>query len=403
MRRGPGRRLKRRLYDTYKMAIRWASDRIGDKGVIAFVSNGSWIDGNEDAGVRACLVEEFSSIWVLNLRGNQRTQGERSRKEGGKVFGSGSRAPVAITLLVRNPNSSHEGCRILYRDIGDYLKREEKLEILRDAGTIAGFDDWREITPDEHHDWIGQRNKAYQELYALGSKAAKAGKPDETIFQLYSLGFATNRDAYIYNYSHDACAETARKMVGDYMAALRDLESSDSADASVDQVTRRHSSHVRWDQNLRDNARRGKTTAYSLDNVWATQYRPFVKQHCYVDYTLAARKYQQDWIFPLSSINARRVLTRRDEESRHLRAGHRLDQTLLGPHGRHDAGLGAGVEGPVLTAVPVRAENRAICVPGVGATKPFSVLVTDRMPDLHFLEFGQCLPRWVYPRPRGYL
>ena len=310
--------LKRRLYDTYKMAIRWASDRIGDKGVIAFVSNGSWIDGNEDAGVRACLVEEFSSIWVLNLRGNQRTQGERSKKEGGKVFGSGSRAPVAITLLVRNPNSSHQGCRILYRDIGDYLKREEKLKILRNAGTIAGFDDWREITPDEHHDWIGQRNKAYQELYALGSKAAKAGRPDEAIFQLYSLGFATNRDAYMYNYSHDACAETARKMVGDYMAALRDIESSDSADASVDQITSRHSSHVRWDQNLRDNARRGKTIAYSLDHVWATQYRPFVKQHCYVDYTLAARKYQQDCIFPLSLANARRVLTTRHDTTRRI-------------------------------------------------------------------------------------
>ena len=122
-----GDELKNSLYDTYKMAIRWASDRVGDQGIVAFVTNGSWIDGNVDSGVRACLAEEFSSIHVLNLRGNQRTQGERSRQEGGKIFGQGSRAPVAITILVRNPNASHEGCRILYRDIGDYLKREEKL------------------------------------------------------------------------------------------------------------------------------------------------------------------------------------------------------------------------------------------------------------------------------------
>ena len=166
------------------MAIRWASDRIGEQGVIALVTNGSWIGGNVDSGVRACLAEEFSSIYVLNLRGNQRTQGERSRQEGGKVFGQGSRAPVAITILVRNPEAVHDGCRILYRDIGDYLRREEKLAVLREAGSIAGIEDWRTITPDRHHDWIGQRSEEFQKLYPVGSKAAKAGRTDEAIFKL---------------------------------------------------------------------------------------------------------------------------------------------------------------------------------------------------------------------------
>ena len=126
--------LKNSLYDTYKMAIRWASDRIGEQGVIALVTNGSWIDGNADSGVRACLAEEFSSIYVLNLRGNARTSGELRRSEGDNAFGQGSRAPVAITILVRNPEASHDGCRILYRDIGDYLRREEKLAVLREGG-----------------------------------------------------------------------------------------------------------------------------------------------------------------------------------------------------------------------------------------------------------------------------
>ena len=184
--------LKNSLYDTYKMAIRWASDRIGEQGVIAIVANGSWIDGNVDSGVRACLAEEFSSIHVVNLRGNQRTQGERSRQEGGKVFGQGSRAPVAITILVRNPRAGHDGCRILYRDIGDYLTRKNKLLKLRDWGSVGGIDDWREITPDRHHDWIGQRAPAFQELYPVGSKAAKAGKADDTVFRLVCciLGYA---------------------------------------------------------------------------------------------------------------------------------------------------------------------------------------------------------------------
>ena len=337
--------LKNSLYDTYKMAIRWASDRIGDRGVVALVTNGSWIDGNVDSGVRACLAEEFTSIHVLNLRGNQRTQGERSRREGGKIFGQGSRAPVAITILVRNPDAAHDGCRILYRDVGDYLKREEKLAFLREAGSIAGIDDWREIAPDRHHDWIGQRSDEFQALYPLGSKDAKAGRTDEAIFQLYSRGLATSRDAYIYNSSRDACGANARAMVGDYMGALRELAQNDNSGVTVDDVSSRHSSHVRWDRELKNNLRRRRTIICSQDNIWMTQYRPFVKQNCYVEYVLVNNKYQQDSIFPSS-----------------------------------------------------HTENRAICVPGIGSTKPFSALMVDTMPDLHFIAFGQCFPRYRYER-----
>ena len=286
--------LKNSLYDTYKMAIRWASDRIGDQGVVALVTNGSWIDGNVDSGVRACLAEEFSAIYVLDLRGNQRTQGERSHREGGKVFGQGSRAPVAITVLVRNPNATHEDCRIRYRDIGDYLKREEKLAIVRDAGSVAGIGDWQEIIPDQHHDWVGQRNETFQALYPLGSKVAKAGNSDRSIFQLYSRGLATSRDAYIYNFSRDACAENARKMVGDYMGAIHIRE--ERPEYTVDDAVRLHSKNLRWDRELKKNLRRGRMVKYSDDNVWVTQYRPFVRQRCYVEYVLVNNKYQQDKI-----------------------------------------------------------------------------------------------------------
>ena len=263
--------LKNSLYDTYKMAIRWTSDRIGEQGVVAFVTNGSWIDGNVDSGVRACLAEEFSSIYVLNLRGNQRTQGERSRREGGKVFGQGSRAPVAITVLVRNPDAAHDGCRILYLDIGGYLKREEKLAILREAGSIAGIDDWQEITPDRHHDWIGQRDEAFQALYPLGSKAAKAGKSDEAIFRLFSNGYKTGRDAYVYSFSRDACADNARKMVDDYRKVLRVREKR--PDYTVDDAARLNSSHVRWDHKLKYQAQRGMTAEFSDTRIRDVAYR----------------------------------------------------------------------------------------------------------------------------------
>ena len=140
------------------------------------VTNGSWIDGNSDAGIRACLAEEFSSVHVLHLRGNAYTSGERRRTEGENVFGGGSRTPVSITIFVKNPNATHEGCKIYYRDIGDYLTRQQKLEALTEAVSIKGISDWQTITPDEHHDWIGQRSEAFDEFYPLGTKEAKAGE-----------------------------------------------------------------------------------------------------------------------------------------------------------------------------------------------------------------------------------
>ena len=336
---------KNSLYDTYKMAIRWASDRIGDQGVVAVVTNGSWIDGNVDSGVRACLAEEFSTVYVLNLRGNQRTQGERSRREGGKVFGQGSRAPVAITILVRNPDAAQDGCRILYRDIGDYLKRKEKLEILREAGSVAGILDWRAITPDRHNDWIGQRDEAFQKLYPMGSKAAKAGKAAKAVFRLFSNGYKTGRDAYVYNSSRAACAANALKMVDNYWGALRDLESGERSGMRIDDLVGRHSSNSRWDQGLKDNLARRKPVVFSPGNIWTTQYRPFVKQHCYLDYAFAQRKYQMDRIFPEAD-----------------------------------------------------SANQAICVPGIGSSKPFSVLTVNTMPDIQLMFNGQYFPRYRFER-----
>ena len=335
---------KNSLYDTYKMAIRWASDRINEQGIVAFVTNGSWIDGNVDAGVRACLAEEFSSIYVVHLRGNQRTQGELSRREGGKVFGSGSRAPVAITILVKNPTSVYDGCRIHYRDIGDYLNREEKLGALHEARSISGLSDWKTIKPDRHHDWIEQRSDAFAEFYPMGSKDAKLGVADNTIFTLYSQGVNTARDAYLYNFSREACAANARRMTEDYLAAISSLEHNPGL--SVDAAARRHSSNLKWDRELKNNLKRRKKGEFDEDYIRKVAYRPFVATHCYADFTFITMKYQADRIFPDSS-----------------------------------------------------SENRVICVPNMGGKNPFSVLMIATMPDLHFNETSQCFPRYRYPKP----
>ena len=333
---------KNSLYDTYKMAIRWASDRVGDQGVVAFVTNGSWIDGNVDSGVRACLAEEFSSVHVLNLRGHTWKGGERGRAEGGPVFGQGSSATVAIVILTRNPNAKSKECNILYRDIGDYMKREKKLSILDEVGSIAGIADWQKIKPDQHHDWIGQRDAAFQDFYPMGSQAAKAGDVgSKAIFKLYSNGYYTGRDTYIYNFSRNECAINARGMVDDYRAALRVLEKSPSY--NVNQVANVHSSRVRWDQTLKNRLSAKVQTTFDTAKLRRTAYRPFVAMNCYADQVFAKRPGPSNWMFPANE-----------------------------------------------------KDNKAICVPGVGSTKPFSALVVNVMPDLHFVSFGQCFPRFRY-------
>ena len=334
----------RQLYDTYKMAIRWASDRIQKQGVLAFVTNGSWIDGNADSGVRACLAEEFSSTYVLHLRGNARTSGERRRAEGGNVFGSGSRAPVAITILVKNPNAAHDGCKIHYHDIGDYLTRDQKLAALRGAVSVKGVSNWEAITPNKHYDWINQRSDAFAEFYPMGSKETKAGKANDAIFRLYSLGLATGRDAYIYNFSRDACTENARRVTQDYLAAISDLD--ENPEITVNEAAHHHSSNIKWSPELKNSLRRKIQTKFEENYIRKVAYRPFVLTNCYANYTFIQRKYQMDRVFPESS-----------------------------------------------------STNRVICATSVGSKKAFSVLMTDTLPDLELISKGQCFPRWQYPRP----
>lgn len=163
--------LSKGLYDSYIRAIRWASDRIGNAGVIGFVTNAGFVEANTADGLRQCLADEFSDIYVFHLRGNQRTNGETSRREGGKIFGSGSRAPIAISLLVKNPSASEYG-RIFFHDIGDYLSQKEKLEKIEAFASVAGIpaEDWQRIIPDAHGDWLKQRDDSFGRFIVLGDK-----------------------------------------------------------------------------------------------------------------------------------------------------------------------------------------------------------------------------------------
>ncbi|MDE0314675.1 MAG: hypothetical protein OXM61_07235 [Candidatus Poribacteria bacterium] len=222
---------------------------------------------------------------MLHLRGDARTSGERRRAEAGNVFGGGSRTPVAVTIFVKNPNATHEDCKIQYRDIGDYFSREEKLNQLHEAESISGFGDWEPIIPDQHHDWIEQRSDAFAKFIPLGTKEAKAGRADNTIHQLFS--------------NHDACAENAELMTKDYLDAISELE--ENPELTVDEVARRHSTNIKWDRELKNNLKRKKKTKSDDNYIRKVVYRPFIPTNCYADFTFAQMKYQMDRIFPDST------------------------------------------------------------------------------------------------------
>ena len=290
---------KNKLYDSYKLAIRWASDRIGDQGVVGFVTNGSWLDSNVDSGVRACLNKEFTSLHIINLRGNQRTQGELSKREGGKVFGQGSRAPVSIALFVKNPKTANESCHIRYFDIGDYQSRTEKLAFLKDTQSISAIETWQDIQPDERHDWIAKRENGFDALVPLGSKEVKGGQSQDTVFQSYNNGYGTSRDAYLYNFSLKECERNAQLMIKDYQIALQELgDSPTKDDARI--AASRHANNIKWNDSLQDKLRRRINIEFCSDHVTEVHYRPFQKQYCYADDKLVHRPAIRNLMFPVN-------------------------------------------------------------------------------------------------------
>ena len=292
------------------------------------------------------LAEEFSSIYVLNLLGNARVHGERGRYHGEGIFGNATQSPVAITILVKNLNAGPGNCSIHYRDIGGELKSEEKREKLKETVSISGFNDWQIVKPNKYHEWIAQRSEAFAQFYPLGTKEAKAGKTDDAIFGLYSLGIATNRDAYIYNFTYNTCAQNAELMTQNYLAALSELENN--PDLSVDEVAGHHTENITWG-GIRNNLKQKKKTEFNKNYIRKALYRPFIATNCYANYIFIHRKYQMDQIFPDPS-----------------------------------------------------SENRVICVPNKGARVPFSALISDRMLDLNFYDSGtQCFPQYRYLKPSG--
>ncbi|WP_455131031.1 DEAD/DEAH box helicase [Propionibacterium acidifaciens] len=276
---------KNSLYDSYIRAFRWAGDRLGEQGVMAFVSNNGWVDGNTADGIRQCFTDEFSHVWVYNLRGNQRTAGETSRREGGKVFGSGARTGVAVLIAAKDPAAS--GCRLHYWAVPDYQSREEKLTGIDDArlSTVP----WREITPNEAGDWINQRSEKFDAFPPIGNKNKSESQPP--IFRLFSAGLKTNRDAWCYNFSRTKLERTMGAMISAYNSEALTCEGDEDR---LDKDPTR----ISWSDNLIKDATQGRHHEFRPERIYRASYRPFTAQYGYFDRPLNERVYRLEEIFP---------------------------------------------------------------------------------------------------------
>jgi predicted helicase len=293
---------KNALYDSYIRAFRWASDRIGRSGIIGFVTNAGFLEANTGDGLRQCLAEEFSSIYVFHLRGNARTSGEQRRKEKDNVFGQGTRTPIAITILIKNPEAAVRRM-INWYDIGDYLTQGEKIEIIRRFKSTTGLsaeNAWKSIVPDEHHDWVNQRDESFSIFMVLGDK-----KRDSTrLFENYSSGLKTQRDAWCYNLSKTGLEKNMRRMIDAVNSELARFNQTHgnadrrTRDASLNAFLNNDPTLISWSDSVRLRIAKNEPFSYKTEVICVSLYRPYTKQWLYYSRDFNERVYTMPMVYP---------------------------------------------------------------------------------------------------------
>ena len=299
--------LSKSLYDAYIKAFRWSTDRLDNEsgGIIAFISNGAWLEGNSTDGFRKCLEKEFSSIYVFNLRGNQRTSGELSRKEGGKIFGSGSRTPISITFLIKNPNTKAEKAKIYYHDIGDYLSQQDKLSIVKNFKSVSNSDmSWKTLETNEHGDWISQRNDIFSTFIPIEPEK-KYNTKSESFFIVNGPGIVSSRDAWVYNFSNKSVEKNVKRMIEFYNAQQLEFATQriKHPDLEAEAFINTDSTKISWTRALRNDLTRGISHKYNNISFVQSIYRPFNIQNLYYDKSMIESPGLQKHFFPNNGIS----------------------------------------------------------------------------------------------------
>lgn len=341
--------LSRGLYDSYIKAFRWSSDRIDEKngGIVAFITNSGWIDTNSTDGLRKCFEKEFSSIYVFNLRGGIRGKSkDAAQREGQNIFDI--MTGVAITILVKNPNVKTEKATIYYHDIGDYLKRSEKLEILQQFKGINNFKiEWKVLKPNEHGDWLNQRSDLFASFIPVAPEK-KCNANEKSFFTTYTMGLITNRDSWCYGYSKSKVHQTMSNMMDFYNSQIEKIKNCPKG--KEEELMDMTPTKISWTRGLKKSYLKHKQIDFKDNKFYQVLYRPYTKQHVYYDEDITDRPgMAKKLFFPTENI-----------------------------------------------------ENKLIFLSNVGHHKENTILISNSLVDLNCMDAGcQCFPLYYYEKNEG--
>jgi predicted helicase len=337
--------LNKSNYDSYIKAFRWASDRLDIEhgGIITFITNSGWIEKDSLNGFRKCIEQEFSSIYVFNLRGSIRGRsGNSAKKEGQNVFDI--MTGVAITVLVKKPSISEKAI-IHYYDIGDYLSRNQKFDIISNFKSVINPNlNWNILKPNEHADWVALRTDSFSSFYPLDTEK-KFDLSTKSFFNTYAVGVSTNRDSWVYNYSKFKIENKMKEMIDFYNQQLSDFKHSiqEKPNLKVDNFIDTSPQKISWTVNLKKDLEKGKKHIINENAYRIGTYRPFVKQTLYFDKSFIERPGLSPMLFPNSLLI-----------------------------------------------------NKLICITGLGERNGFSIFISNCISNLDTLEKTQCFPLYYY-------
>ena len=334
--------LKNAVYDPYVKAIRWAADRIKDEGVVAFVTNNSFIDGKAFDGMRKHLEEDFDAVYVLDLGGNAR---KGLKVSDANVFGI--RVGVSINLFVKSKENRSDKARIFYHRADDLWDKDQKFAFMNERKHVGNIE-WQTIQPDAEHTWLTEGLRPeFKTFIPIGTRKAKAAKGSAkgAVFKIYSNGVKTDRDAWVYNFNRNDLAANVQRMIENYNAELDRWKRRADDGAKVDDFVSYDDAKISWSSNLKANLTRGVIAEFDEDKLRTSLYRPFTKRDLFFDKTLNDRRAVFPSIFPTAEAET---------------------------------------------------ENRVICVNSPGATNAFQTLMVDAIPDFHLTGDSRCFPYYIY-------
>ncbi|SQI00138.1 superfamily II DNA/RNA helicase [Corynebacterium minutissimum] len=335
---------KNSLYDSYLRAFRWATDRIGDQGVVVFVTNNGWLDGNTGDGIRLSMAKDFTDLYIFNLRGNSRTAGDVAKREGGNVFD----IRVGISIAIGVKDASQKPFELHYVASPDYASKAEKIEELVNA-TVGNLN-WQSIVPNQEGDWLTQRSKDFATWPIIGEKRGTSPR----IFNSFSAGLQTNRDSWVYSFNRVQLESQLQRFGRAFEEArsvfqLQEDRRRAKGELLVNDFLKQNPTfsdgqRIKWSRSLRNSVYRNEIFKFDSEKLVQGLYRPFCSQHVYFDSMLNHERYQLPSMFPTPE---------------HCNIGF----VVMAPRG---------------------AAN-------------FAVLVTGLMPDLSFFTYtGQFFPRFTW-------